>query len=80
MDKKARLAIVDDLIKLQTINGDEKLVADYLQKLFEDNGIKATQEKYDDNRSSLIATINPDADGPVLGFTGHEDVVDPVDP
>ncbi len=78
MEKSERLEILDDLIKLRTINGDEKLVADYLKKLFDKHGIKNELVKYDDNRDNLIATINK-GDGPVLGFTGHEDVVAPVD-
>lgn len=79
MEKSERLEIVDDIIKLKTVNGDEKLVADYLQDLFKKHGIKSEQDKVDDNRFNLIASINSENNGPVLGFTGHEDVVDPVD-
>lgn len=79
MDKAERLSILDDLIKLETVNGNEKLVADYLTKLFEKHGIESELNKVDEDRYNLIATINGDSDGPVLGFTGHEDVVDPVD-
>ncbi|MCH4008196.1 M20/M25/M40 family metallo-hydrolase [Companilactobacillus sp.] len=79
MDKQERLSILDDIIKLQTVNGDEKLVADYLKDLFSKNGIESEYNKVDENRYNLIATINKDSQGPVLGFTGHEDVVDPVE-
>lgn len=79
MDKEQRLSILDDLIKLETVNGKEKLVADYLKKLFDENGIESELNKVDDDRYNLIATINPESNGPVLGFTGHEDVVDPVE-
>jgi len=78
MDKAQRLSILDDLLKLETVNGDEEKVANYLKTLFEKNGIKADLNKYADKRYNLIATIKHN-DGPILGFTGHEDVVPTVD-
>lgn len=78
MDKAQRLSVLDDLIKLETVNGDEEKVANYLKELFEKNGIETELNKYDENRYNLIATIKKD-DGPILGFTGHEDVVATVD-
>ena len=78
MDKEQRLSILDDLIKLQTVNGHEEKVANYLKDLFEQNGIKAELNKYADERYNLIATIKK-GDGPILGFTGHQDVVATVD-
>jgi len=78
MDKAERLSILDDLIKLQTVNDHEEIVANYLKKLFEKNGIKSELVKYDENRYNLIATIKK-GDGPFLGFTGHSDVVSTVD-
>lgn len=79
MEKTERLSILDDIIKMNTVNGNEKLVADYLKDLFAKHGIDSELNKVDDNRDNLIAIINKDSDGPILGFTGHEDVVDPVD-
>ncbi|MFH5811552.1 M20/M25/M40 family metallo-hydrolase [Companilactobacillus sp. FL22-1] len=78
MDKAQRLSVLDDLIKLNTVNGNEELVANYLKNLFEKNGIKAELNQYADNRYNLIASIG-DGSGKVLGFTGHEDVVSTVD-
>jgi len=78
MDKAQRLSILDDLIKLQTVNGHEELVANYLKDLFDKNGIESELVKYDDERYNLIASIKK-GDGPILGFTGHEDVVSTVD-
>lgn len=78
MDKAQRLSVLDDLIKLETVNGDEEKVANYLKELFEKNGIETELNKYDENRYNLIATIKK-GDGPILGFTGHEDVVATVD-
>ena len=78
MDKEQRLSILDDLIKLETVNGNEEIVANYLKDLFEKHGIKTELNKYDDNRYNLIATLK-NTDEPYLGFTGHEDVVGTVD-
>lgn len=78
MDKTEKLSILDDLIKLETVNGHEELVANYLKKLFEKHQIKTELVKTDDNRFNLIASINNNAEK-TLGFTGHEDVVAPVD-
>ncbi|WP_125768853.1 M20/M25/M40 family metallo-hydrolase [Lapidilactobacillus wuchangensis] len=78
MEKTERLALLDDLIRLATPNGNEKLVADYLEKLFAKHNIPTKHVTYAENRDSLIATVKK-SDGPILGFTGHEDVVDPVD-
>lgn len=78
MDKAQRLSVLDDLIKLETVNDREEIVANYLKDLFEKHGIKVELNKYADNRYNLIATIKNN-DGPILGFTGHEDVVATVD-
>ncbi|MQS76087.1 M20/M25/M40 family metallo-hydrolase [Companilactobacillus halodurans] len=78
MDKAQRLSILDDLIKLETVNGDEEKVANYLKDLFEKHNINVELNKYADKRVSLVATIKK-GDGPILGFTGHEDVVPTVD-
>lgn len=78
MDKAQRLSVLDDLIKLNTVNGNEELVAKYLKELFESNGIATELNKYADDRYNLIATIKK-GEGKFLAFTGHEDVVGTVD-
>lgn len=79
MDNTEKLTILDDLIKLETVNDYEKRTADYLQALFEKHGITSELIDYAPNRCNLVATIKK-GNGPILGFTGHQDVVDPVDP
>ncbi|APX72761.1 M20/M25/M40 family metallo-hydrolase [Companilactobacillus allii] len=78
MEKNERLEILDDLIKLNTVNGNEEVVANYLKDLFEKHNIQTELVEYDKGRVNLIATVK-NSDGPILGFTGHEDVVAPVD-
>ncbi|WP_125763201.1 M20/M25/M40 family metallo-hydrolase [Companilactobacillus hulinensis] len=78
MEKSERLQILDELIKFNTVNGNEEVVANYLKDLFEKHGIQTELVKYDKGRYNLIATVK-NTDSPFLGFTGHEDVVAPVD-
>ncbi|WP_367301268.1 ArgE/DapE family deacylase [Leuconostoc carnosum] len=76
------IALLEDLIRVDssTSNGNETGVAKILQKKLAEAGITAKLIAYAPGRDNLVAEINPDAPGPVLGFTGHEDVVDPGDP
>ncbi|WP_125764264.1 ArgE/DapE family deacylase [Levilactobacillus mulengensis] len=65
---------LSDVIKLNTVNGHEKLVADYLADLLKKHGIDSKLIAYEPDRVSLVAEIG-DGNGPVVGFDGHEDVV-----
>ncbi|KJW12485.1 ArgE/DapE family deacylase [Levilactobacillus spicheri] len=65
---------LSDIVKLDTVNGSEKRVADYLEKLLAAHGIAAHQVAYQPDRISLVAEIG-DGNGPVVGFDGHEDIV-----
>ncbi|WP_024747374.1 ArgE/DapE family deacylase [Levilactobacillus namurensis] len=63
-----------DIIKLDTVNGNEKVVADYIANLLQEHGIASKQIAYTPERVSLVAEIG-DGNGPVIGFDGHEDIV-----
>ncbi|WP_204120108.1 ArgE/DapE family deacylase [Levilactobacillus wangkuiensis] len=65
---------LSDVIKLNTVNGHEKLVADYLADLLKKHGIDSKLIAYEPDRVSLVAEIG-DGNGPVVGFDGHEDIV-----
>lgn len=65
---------LSDIIKLNTVNGHEKLVADYLADLLQQHGIASKAIAYEPDRVSLVAEIG-DGNGPVVGFDGHEDIV-----
>lgn len=79
MENQKKIQILKDIIQIQSVNGDEKLVADYLQSLLKEYGIESKQVVYADNRSNLVAEIGTSAKK-VLGFTGHMDVVDAGNP
>ncbi|MFC6181615.1 ArgE/DapE family deacylase [Lactiplantibacillus daowaiensis] len=68
-----KIKILADLVKIKSVNDDETEVAQYLQRLFADHGIQATLMPLSDTRSNLVAEIG--TTGPVLGISGHMDVV-----
>lgn len=65
---------LSDVIKLNTVNGNEKVVADYLADLLAKHGIDSKLVAYEPDRVSLVAEIG-NGNGPVVGFDGHEDIV-----
>ncbi|CAH0418118.1 ArgE/DapE family deacylase [Periweissella ghanensis] len=74
MDQATQLQILQDIIKIESVNGNEAAVAEYLQRLFTQHGIESQLIPYADGRSNLVATL-PGTGDKVLGFTGHMDVV-----
>ncbi|MCX2455235.1 ArgE/DapE family deacylase [Lacticaseibacillus nasuensis] len=75
------IEFLKDLIRIDssTANGNETAVAKLIQAKLASAGIDSKLVEYAPGRDSLVADLNPDAPGPVLGFTGHEDVVNPGD-
>lgn len=69
------IKILGDLIAINSTNDHEITVAKYLQKLLKQNGIDAKVLRYNDTRADLLAEIG--SGSPVLGISGHMDVVDP---
>ncbi|MGY3746816.1 ArgE/DapE family deacylase [Vagococcus salmoninarum] len=78
MDKDKKIKILQDVIKIESVNGKEKRVAEYIQNLLAEYGIDSKLISYGPERSNLVAEISH-GDGPVLGLTGHMDVVVPGD-
>ncbi|QIK70728.1 ArgE/DapE family deacylase [Erysipelothrix sp. HDW6C] len=78
MEKQKKIEILQDVIRIESINGNEKAVALYLQKLLKDHGIESTLVDYAPDRSNLVATMKS-GEGKVLAYSGHMDVVDPGD-
>lgn len=75
--EKEKINILEDLIAFKSVNENEIEVADYLKKLFEEHGIEATIVPVTDTRVNLVAEIG--SGSPVLGISGHMDVVSPGD-
>lgn len=80
MDQAHAEEILKKVIAIPTVNDNEKEVADYLASLFapyEDQGVTIEELAYSPGRSNLIVTIGEGETA--LGFSGHQDVVDPGD-
>lgn len=74
MEKTEKISILQDIIRIKSVNDNEAEVAKYLQALLAKHDIKAELVTYAPGRSSLVATVQKEQ-GKVLGFTGHLDVV-----
>jgi succinyl-diaminopimelate desuccinylase len=78
MKEQAKIEILQKLISIKTVNNNEAEAADYLASLFEPySNAKVERLTYAPNRDNLIVTIGET--GPILGFSGHLDVVAPGD-
>jgi len=68
-----------ELIRIPTISGNEKQVADHIKEIVKSEGISTYEELVFDpetNRSQLIVTLKgAEESSKVLGITGHMDVV-----
>lgn len=75
METSEKVKVLQDLIRIHSVNGNEAEVAHYLQKLLIAHGIEAKVDEFGDRRANLIAEIGTGEDPRVLGFTGHQDTV-----
>lgn len=73
MDNIKALDFLKDTIKIDSTLGNEKEVADLFSKVLDEYGIKNEQVEYAPGRNQLIATLGEGS--PVLGYSGHMDVV-----
>lgn len=78
MDETEKIAVLQKLIQIKSVNGNEAAVARYIASLFEPFQQLAKVEfvTYSPGRDNLVITIG-DSNGKQLGLSGHEDVVDP---
>lgn len=75
MENQQALDLLIETINVNTTLGNEKELADILQKVFEDKGFTCEQIEYSEGRNGLVATYKGSEDGPVLAYSGHLDVV-----
>lgn len=66
--------LLTDLIAINTVNGNEAAIADYLEKIFKKFGVKTKRVEYAAGRVTLVAEVGT-GQKPVLAFDGHEDTV-----
>ncbi|SMS15440.1 ArgE/DapE family deacylase [Levilactobacillus zymae] len=78
MQKNEQIQILQHLVSLNSVNGNEAAVASYIQKLFANHGIESKIIPYAPDRSNLVAEIG--AGDKVLALSGHLDTVATGDP
>lgn len=75
MNKDEKIQILKDLISFRTVNGNEHLVTKYIHDLLAQHNIQSKYVKYAEGRDNLVSEFDTGKPGPVLGFSGHADVV-----
>lgn len=80
MEDSEQIKILQQLIQINSVNGNEAEVATYIQKLFAAHGISAKQIPYADGRSNLVAEIGDPTSDKVFSLSGHLDTVATGDP
>ena len=80
MDNQEKIKILQDVIRLETPNGNEEIVALYYKNLLEAHGIESQLIQYADGRTNLVAELKGQKDGKILAVSGHMDVVDAGNP
>ncbi|MCI5840099.1 MAG: ArgE/DapE family deacylase [Peptoniphilaceae bacterium] len=78
MEKEEKVKILQDLIKIKTVNGNEEETAIYLKNLLAEHGIDCELIKFDEGRYNLVSEIK-NGEGKTLALSGHMDVVDQGD-
>ncbi|KFN91408.1 M20/M25/M40 family metallo-hydrolase [Tetragenococcus muriaticus] len=81
MKKEKQIEILSNLIAIDSVNDKEAEVADYIASLFtpykDREDVEIQQIPYTPGRNNLVVTIGKGSK--ILGFSGHEDVVDAGD-
>lgn len=75
MDRKDRVKLLSDLVKINTVGGREEATAKYLSRYLAEYGIHGKTIEVEPGRFNLVAEIG-DQPTPVIVFEGHQDVVD----
>ncbi|MCT7837638.1 MAG: M20/M25/M40 family metallo-hydrolase, partial [Lactobacillus iners] len=73
MDEKGKLQVLCDLIKINSANGNEIEVAEYLSKLLSQHGLTAKIDAFGNKRANLLLEVGQGKK--ILGLTGHMDTV-----
>lgn len=80
MEAAARVKLLQDLIQIPSVNGQEAVVADYLAAQFAPHeAANITRVTYAPGRDNLVVTIGDQTAPQQLGLSGHLDVVAPGD-
>lgn len=75
MQKEEKISVLQEIIRMKSVNGNEGEVAAYLSKLLERYGIKGNLVSYAEGRDNLVASYKNGHGEKVLGLSGHMDVL-----
>jgi succinyl-diaminopimelate desuccinylase len=75
MNNQEALQLLKEVVQIKSVLGKEKQVADKLEALLKSYDIPCEQVPFSEGRTQLVATLKGSEAGPVLGFSGHMDVV-----
>lgn len=75
MERSEKIQILQQLVQLNSVNGNEDAVAQYIKKLFAAHGITSRIIPYAAGRSNLVAEIGDPHAQRVLALSGHLDTV-----
>lgn len=79
MEDQAKVALLQKVISFNTVNGNERPLAEYLQGVLKAHGIDSQLVDFAQNRACLVAEFG-DQPGKVLALAGHMDTVSVGDP
>ncbi|UUX33662.1 ArgE/DapE family deacylase [Fundicoccus culcitae] len=75
MEREEKIAVLQDVMRMKSVNDHETEVATYLKDLLAEHGIDSELVHYEGDRSNLVAELHGAEAGKVLGISGHLDVV-----
>lgn len=75
MRQEEKVKILSDLIEINTVDQNEKEIADYIAELFDQHGISSIIDEVAPNRATLVAEIGTKKSDKILGISGHADTV-----
>lgn len=75
LDKEAKLKVLTDLIAINSVNGNEITVAQYLANFLNSYGVETKIDRFADNKANLIAEFGRQKNNKVFCLAGHQDTV-----
>ncbi|RKL64038.1 M20 family peptidase [Thermoanaerobacteraceae bacterium SP2] len=78
-DKKSVLSTLKEIIKIPSVSGEERKLAQFIRGKLEQLGVEVSIQKITENSENVIASIKGSGCGPTILMAGHLDTVPPLD-
>ena len=75
IDEKEVIQFVQELVRIPSINPQEKDCAEFLERKMRDFGLAIQKQEVEKDRPNVIGTLSGGGNGPTLLIEGHTDVV-----